>query len=388
MASIKHKFSEPIDDYLNRFCLLKAMCFTQVPEHEFVEMAAGGFDYSIRKKLDTQYLRYISQLVDRVRQVEHLKAEKARATNNNRRERVAYVDIDEDDQETSSYPLGFDEREIDLAELKQGSPYSYKVLAPSNGKNVVELEKNDKLPKKTYTFDVTKCDKFFELLVKDGQMIVPLGAKIPLLERQKKRGLCKYHNILGHQPLQCFLFRDLVQNAVKDGRLRFGDKKKSQMKIDSDPLQVPYTHYTEPTIINMVEAFEGCNKNTKMVETTEGFKKKSDETEATEGLRVKLEKLKTTDGTNLEINMVEVSSEKEANKENSRQCKEQVRVFYPKSDEILVKLLHRCQKKNSKVMVCPRCSSVFDKKAAENVESLNSQSQKELERHSQSLNFR
>jgi hypothetical protein len=37
--------------------LLKARCFTQVPEHELVEMAAGGLGYSIRKKLDTQYLR-------------------------------------------------------------------------------------------------------------------------------------------------------------------------------------------------------------------------------------------------------------------------------------------------------------------------------------------
>ncbi|MCH80091.1 hypothetical protein A2U01_0000853, partial [Trifolium medium] len=53
LASVKRKSQEPIDDYLNRFRLLKARCFTQVPEHELVEMAAGGLDYSIRKKLDT-----------------------------------------------------------------------------------------------------------------------------------------------------------------------------------------------------------------------------------------------------------------------------------------------------------------------------------------------
>lgn len=87
-------------------------------EHELVEMVVSGLDYSIRKKLDTQYLRDMAQLPDRVRKVEHLKVEKARATKNNRRERVAYVDIDEDDQETNSDPLGFDEREIDFAELK------------------------------------------------------------------------------------------------------------------------------------------------------------------------------------------------------------------------------------------------------------------------------
>ena len=47
LASIKRKFTEPIDDYLNRFRLLKSRCFTVVPEHELVEMAAGGLDYSI-----------------------------------------------------------------------------------------------------------------------------------------------------------------------------------------------------------------------------------------------------------------------------------------------------------------------------------------------------
>jgi len=66
LASVKRNSIESIDDYLNRFRLLKARCFTQVPEHELVEMAAGGLDYSIRKKLDTQHLRDMAQLADRV----------------------------------------------------------------------------------------------------------------------------------------------------------------------------------------------------------------------------------------------------------------------------------------------------------------------------------
>ncbi|XP_050916710.1 uncharacterized protein LOC127131862 [Lathyrus oleraceus] len=119
LASIRRKFSELIDDYLNRFWLLKARCFTQVPEHELVKIVAGGLNYSIRKKLDTQYLRDIAELADRVRQVEHLKAEKARASKNNKRESVVYVEMDKDNQEIYSDPIGFDESEIDLAELRQ-----------------------------------------------------------------------------------------------------------------------------------------------------------------------------------------------------------------------------------------------------------------------------
>jgi hypothetical protein len=66
VASVRRRSTESVEDYLNRFRLLKAGCFTQVPEHELVEMAAGGLDYSIRKKLDTQYLRDMAQLADRV----------------------------------------------------------------------------------------------------------------------------------------------------------------------------------------------------------------------------------------------------------------------------------------------------------------------------------
>lgn len=70
---------------------MKAGCFTHVPEHELVEMVVGGLDYSIRKKLDTKYLRDMAQLTDRVRQVEQLKVEKARENLHPRKEKFAYV---------------------------------------------------------------------------------------------------------------------------------------------------------------------------------------------------------------------------------------------------------------------------------------------------------
>ena len=80
LVSIRCRAHESIDDYLNRFRLLKARCFTIVPEHELVEMVAEGLDYFVRKKLDTQYLRDIAKLADRVQQVRRLKAEKARTS--------------------------------------------------------------------------------------------------------------------------------------------------------------------------------------------------------------------------------------------------------------------------------------------------------------------
>lgn len=81
-----------------------------------------------------------------------------------------------------------EESEVDVAELKPGPPYSCKLLKPLNGKNHVETDKNDKLTTKFYTFNITKCDEIFDLLVTDGNIIMPPGLKTPPLEQRKKSG--------------------------------------------------------------------------------------------------------------------------------------------------------------------------------------------------------
>jgi hypothetical protein len=131
LASVRRQSAESVEDYLNRFRLLKAGCFTQVPELELVKMTVGGMNYSIRKKLDTQYLRDMAQLADRVRQIERRKAEKDR-THKFRREKVAYVYTNESDQDFDIPLEGVEDGKINFAELKPGPPYTCKVLRPSD----------------------------------------------------------------------------------------------------------------------------------------------------------------------------------------------------------------------------------------------------------------
>ena len=195
-----------IDDYLNRFRLLKARCSTQVPEHELVVMATCGLDYSIRKKLDTQYFRDMEQLAYRVRQVEHLKVEKSRINKYHKKEKVACIEVDDYISDVGDDCS--EEGEGSMAELKPGPPYMCKLLKPLNRKNPVETSNNDKFATRTYTFDITKCDEIFKLLVADGQIVVFIGLKTTYLEQRKKKGLCKYHNFLSHKTSQCVLFRD------------------------------------------------------------------------------------------------------------------------------------------------------------------------------------
>ncbi|XP_050909793.1 uncharacterized protein LOC127123633 [Lathyrus oleraceus] len=42
LANVKRKIAESVNQYLNKFRLLKARCFTQVPEHELVEIESEG----------------------------------------------------------------------------------------------------------------------------------------------------------------------------------------------------------------------------------------------------------------------------------------------------------------------------------------------------------
>ena len=191
-------------------------------------------------------------MADRVRHVERLKAKKARTQKYHKREKISYIGSDESNQE---FDIAFGDvktKELDIAELKPGPPYTCKSLRPSDGNNLVEPS-NEKYVPKTYTFDVTKCGEIYDLLVVDGQVVIPKDLKFPPLEQRQKRGFCKYHNFLGHNTSRCFLFRHLVQKGLNEGKLKFGNKIKPQMQVDSDPLKDVSMMYTDIAGCNMVE---------------------------------------------------------------------------------------------------------------------------------------
>lgn len=92
---------------------------------------------------------------------------KARASKG-KRERITYVDKEDQDIVSKVEYSHVEESEVDMVQLKSGPPYVCKFLTPANGKNPAEPKENDKIPKKTYTFDMTKCDEIFDLLVSYG----------------------------------------------------------------------------------------------------------------------------------------------------------------------------------------------------------------------------
>jgi hypothetical protein len=157
-------------------------------------------------------------------------------------------------------------------------------------------------------------------------------------------GFCKFHCFLGHNTSHCVLFRDLVQKALEEGRLKFGDKSRQSMHVDANPLKTIDTLYVDVSYINMVEVSEeiiGVN----FIEPKR----------VVEGHKVDI--VKDTEGH--ECNDARVTEEKYT---------EKIQVAYPKAEEELTDFLNICKIINFAVMLCPRCSAVFDKEAANTIE--------------------
>ena len=118
-------------------------------------MAINGLDYDVRKKLVNQQFLDLSQLADKVRQIEQLRREKERLRRKNsiRKEKVTYADTveveeDESDPENS---------EVHVAELKFGPPYTCTSLKLVKGKEKATGSKS-------YSFDITKAEQIFDVL--------------------------------------------------------------------------------------------------------------------------------------------------------------------------------------------------------------------------------
>jgi len=213
-------------------------------------------------------------------------------------------------------------------------------LRPSEGKNPVKT-KNEKYVPITYTFHITKWDEIFFLVVFDVQVVVPKGLKIPPLEQCKKRGFCKFHNFLRNKTSQCVLFRDLVQRALNEGRLKFGDKLTPQMKVDVDPLKVIDAMYIEIVDCNVAEAIIDVVEKLSIEANVDVVECQM--VEATEGPKVTHEVI-------LESQFVE-----------------KMKVAYPLAEEELIDFINRCKLKFFEVMLCPICSYVFNKEATKGI---------------------
>jgi hypothetical protein len=109
-----------------------------------------------------------------------------------------------------------------------------------------------KQAKCTYDFDVTKADKLFDFLVKEGRIKLPEGHSMLRPDGVKDKRYCGFHDRNSHSINECRVFRMGIQKAIQEGHLKFDNK----MKLDGNPFPQNMIGFS----INMVNAVEGKEK--------------------------------------------------------------------------------------------------------------------------------
>jgi hypothetical protein len=102
--------------------------------------------------------------------------------------------------------------------------------------------------KGTYDFDITKADKLFELLVKEGRIRLPEGHSMLRPDGVKGKRYCGLHDRESHSINDCRVFRMRIQKAIQEGHLKFDNK----MKLDGHPFPQNMMGFS----VNMVMAEE------------------------------------------------------------------------------------------------------------------------------------
>ena len=74
---------------------------------------------------------------------------------------------------------------------------------------------NNQREEARFTFDVFKCDRIFDELLRDGN--IKLSHAILPLEELKWRAYCKWHNSFSHATNDCNIFRRQIQSAINEG---------------------------------------------------------------------------------------------------------------------------------------------------------------------------
>jgi hypothetical protein len=98
-------------------------------------------------------------------------------------------------------------------------------------------------PAKGFDFDMSKVEQVFDLLLKEKQLKLPEGCKLPTAQELQGRPYCKWHHSFTHDTSDCKELCLQIQSAIKQGRLILGQTAK---KVDTQPF---------PSV-NMMEGYD------------------------------------------------------------------------------------------------------------------------------------
>jgi hypothetical protein len=236
LATLKQRHNETPLEFLRRFREVKGMCFSLTsPDDQLADMAVAGMLPAIREKLFGMEFDNLGQLSQRLslmsNQAYGFKKD-SRFTKHHDIADIYNQFLEKADQEEEFD----DDEEVAATEIMWGK------------EPLTVNQRWIKQAKGTYDFDVTKADKLFEFLVKEGRIKLPEGHSMLRPDGVKEKHYCGFHDRNSHSINDCRVFRMRIQKAIQKGHLKFDNK----MKLDGHPFPQNMVGFS----VNMVTAEE------------------------------------------------------------------------------------------------------------------------------------
>jgi hypothetical protein len=156
LMSLRQKYTETISDYLRRFREVRNRCYNlTIVEKDLADLAFAGLTPYLRDKLDEQEFFDTNQLLQHALPYKNqAKSSRFRdsANKDKKKHHVNFVDEETDDEEGNKIYV------TESVEKSGDKPIPCSFLKPNGGRR----------EERRYTFDVSKCDCLFDLLLQGG----------------------------------------------------------------------------------------------------------------------------------------------------------------------------------------------------------------------------
>jgi hypothetical protein len=207
LTTLRQRNNETPMEFIRRFRETKSMCFSlNILDDQLAGMVVAGMLSAIREKLFGMEFDDLAQLSHRLslmsNQAYGFKKDYRFVKHNDIAE--VYNQFLERADQGSEYD---NEEEIATAEIIWGK------------EPLTVNQRWVKQAKGTYDFDVTKADKLFDFLVKEGRIKLPEGHSMLRPDGAKDKKYCVFHDRNSHSINECRVFRVRIQKAIQEGHL-------------------------------------------------------------------------------------------------------------------------------------------------------------------------
>ncbi|GKV04390.1 hypothetical protein SLEP1_g16548 [Rubroshorea leprosula] len=218
LSRLAQKPGELSEAFLARFLRARLKCRVALPEQEFVKLAQNGLDIELRKKFEGMEFRDFYELSYKVARYENLLKEDVQ-------------------KKAASHGIYYSDPnfDLDVAEVVTDKPVVCLDLVKPTHQPETSVRRYVGEAGKQYTFDVSKASDIFDHLKESGLIKLPPGHQIPTATEIGARDYCKFHNSWKHSTDNCLIFRNVLQEKIDKGILKFPDKAKETMGVDADP---------------------------------------------------------------------------------------------------------------------------------------------------------